>query len=153
MIKLFFLLFAAHAGGDFFLNHRWFSALKRETDWHKKLIGLFAHCFIHSILIFLLLFSWPVAFRVKAALYVGLLHFLIDFLRVYAERFIYVRKDFYIMKKKDALGYLFLGKKDAQSAPFFKKYFMPWLCLTIADQGAHFGVILSLVVLVHRGWF
>ncbi|MBC2695737.1 MAG: DUF3307 domain-containing protein [Desulfobacteraceae bacterium] len=146
-MKLFFLLLAAHICGDFFLYSTRISRAKRTSDVIKRLKAVFLHCFFHFILILLWLMPYDFIFRLRAALYISIIHFIIDFSRVHVEGFLYDKKDFIILKRKDVISYLF-GNRNSESGTFMKRYLKRWIVINIADQGLHLSVISGFVLFI-----
>lgn len=144
-MKLFFLLLAAHICGDFFLYSIRISSAKRTSDFIRRLEAVFIHCVFHFILILLWLLPYDFIFQLRAALYISIIHFIIDFSRVRVEEFLYDKKDFTILKRKDVISYL-AGNRNAESGPFMKKYLKRWIAINIADQGLHLAVISGFVL-------
>ena len=112
---------------------------------HFCLAAVFIHCFFHFILILLWLMPYDFIFRLRAALYISTIHFIIDVSRVRVEEFLYDKKDFTVLKRKDVISYL-AGNRNAESGPFMKKYLKRWIFINIADQGLHLAVISGFVL-------
>lgn len=146
-MTLFLLLLAAHICGDFFLYSPRISSAKREASFIKRLKAVFMHCFFHFILVILWLMPYSLIIQIQAALFVTVFHFVIDISRVYIEDLFFDKQDFIIMKRKDAISCI-LGNKNADSAPFMKKYLKRWICINLIDQGLHLAVIIMFLQLI-----
>ncbi|MBU2455617.1 MAG: hypothetical protein KJ668_20105, partial [Proteobacteria bacterium] len=64
----------------------------------------------------------------------------------YIESFIFNKKDFAILKRKDFISYI-TGNKNAECAPFMEKYMKKWISINLIDQGLHIGIILMFLKL------
>ena len=136
----------AHFCGDILVYSPKLSGQKRKDELLQKLQALGIHCAIHGAWVWILL--WPMDYwiRIRATLYIFMVHFVIDYTRLYIEQ-IFIKKDeFVIFERKDFFLWL-RGKPDEQMNQFMKKYFPKWLALNILDQAVHIASILLFVAI------
>jgi hypothetical protein len=145
-IQLLLLLLSAHICGDFLLYSPQMSSAKRVPDFNRRLKAIAIHCLYHSLIIIFMLWiaAYPFFFMIRAALIIGLMHFIIDISRIYLEGRIFDKKDFTILNRKDFFSFL-AGNKNTDCAPFMKKYLRRWVITNLIDQGSHIGIILIFI--------
>ena len=145
-IQLIILLLSAHICGDFFLYSPQMSFNKRVPDVNRRLKAISIHCLYHALIILFMLWlaAYPFFFMIRAALIIGITHFIIDISRIHLEGRMFDKKDFTILSRKDF--FLFLaGNKNTDCAPFMKKYLRRWVITNLTDQGLHIGIILIFI--------
>lgn len=142
MFKLALLLLCAQYSGDFLVYSTRLSSGKRTDDLPVRLRALFLHCLIHLgwVLVWLWFYEWQL--KILAALYIFVIHFVIDFSRPYVERVVISRDEFVVTSRKDILMW-FWGKSDDRTSRFMRKFFPQWVFVNILDQGSH---ILSIII-------
>ena len=136
----------AHFCADLLIYSPKLSGQKRKDELLQKLLALAIHCAIHGAWVWILL--WPMDYwiRICVALYIFVVHFVVDYTRPYIEQ-IFIKKDeFVIFERKDFFLWL-RGKPDEQMNQFMKKYFPKWLALNVLDQSLHMASILLFVVI------
>lgn len=153
-MQLFFLLLAAHICGDFFLYSPGMSTAKRVSDVGKRFKAVAIHCFYHALIIVFVLWiaGYGLGLIAQAAIFISILHFIVDVSRIHIEGFVFEKKDFAILKRKDVFAYL-TGNKNAECSPFMGRYFRRWVFMNLADQGLHITIILLFLTLADSGIF
>ena len=136
----------AHFCADILIYSPKLSGQKRKDELLQKLQALGIHCAIHGAWVWILL--WPMDYwiRIRATLYIFMVHFVIDYTRLYIEQIFINKDEFTIFKRKDFFLWL-RGKPNKQMNQFMKKYFPKWLALNILDQSLHMASILLFVVI------
>ena len=149
-IKTFALLFFAHFIADVFAYSPKLSSLKRgRKKKGSKLLSNASHCLIHAMLTWIVLYPLDLQRRNFAALYIFVLHFVIDMARIRVESLIFKNKDFVIFTRKDILNLIFnRNRKDVSK--FFSKHLYQWLLLNLIDQSTHIASIIILVYILNR---
>ena len=136
----------AHFCADLLIYSPKLSGQKRKDELLQKLQALGIHCAIHGAWVWVLLWPMDYRIRIRATLYIFVVHFVIDYTRLYIEQIFINKEEFVIFKRKDFFLWL-RGKPDEQMKKFMKKYFPKWLVLNILDQAFHMASILLFVVI------
>ena len=75
-----------------------------------------------------------------------IMHFIIDFSRVYFEQYLFKKDDFVIIDKKQLFRSAMNGfRGNSELDKFMQKYFWKWIGVNITDQSLH---MVSLILCV-----
>jgi hypothetical protein len=142
LFKLILLILGAHYSGDFLVYSTRLSKGKREAHLKSRLKALLFHCLIHLgwVLVWLWLYSWPL--KIAAAVYIFVVHFLIDLSRPYMERVIINEEEVAVTSIMDIMRWI-AGRGDPETSRFMGKFFPQWVFINLFDQGFH---ILSIIL-------
>jgi hypothetical protein len=138
------LLLVAHFCGDIpFASYR-LAVLKRSSDLPDQLLGVGAHCCIHSFVagIFLFLGRSP---WIRATFMLFIFHFLIDFVRSSVERNRFGPGNVYV-KRSEFVAWI-SGRSENRSKMNIRNLRL-WFLINLLDQGAHLASLLIIATVV-----
>ncbi len=144
MMNYFIALYISHLMGDVFAYSPSLSEAKRSEKPGRKFTGIFLHCLIHSILVLLWFHVLSLDFALSAAIYIFIVHSLIDSSRIFAETILFDQKTV-ILKRKDAITLLL--NRNRLRGDSETRYYRNWLLINFSDQGLHILSIMAFAVL------
>ena len=134
---IFLFLLAAHFCGDWLGYSPEASGSKRNKAPKVRLQAIGWHCLKHAGWSFLwLVWLGDLRLMFYAGLYVFIIHFCIDFIRIRIEEGLFDPAEFRILKRREVFNYL-IGSRGCPIDTFMDKYLRRWALLNIADLTAH----------------
>jgi hypothetical protein len=93
----------AHFCGDILIYSPKLSRQKWKDELLQKLQALGIHCAIHGAWVWILLWPLDSWIRIRAALYIFVVHFVVDYTRPYIQQIFITKDEFAYFERKDFL--------------------------------------------------
>jgi len=144
ILKNFAVLLLAHLLGDVLFASYRISRLKRRREFRFQLLGIGIHALVHALFAGIFLFVLGSAWK-KGALFLFIVHYLIDLMRSSVEKRIFGYGEVYV-RRSEFMAWL-KGITDNPEKMNIRSL-RTWFIINFLDQGAHLAGIYAIARII-----